>query len=179
MLKSKWELFYEARAEVRHKHRSSLRGLLKQWYGYGTFHPHIFKKHTPKCLELVYHSDRSMLSWSSRRFYRVLGIPVPFRMLIFITPFYILHAFLGLLALALILGAPALVAVASLVGAGVWLYYSAGPFVRNCIVKRDLRWVPFAVIRYLVNWVFVLGALRAGLKIGVLYLACTRAGESH
>jgi len=176
MLRTRWELFYEERAVVRHKHRSSLKGLLKQWHGYGTFHPHIFKKHTPKCLEVVYHNDRSLLSWSSRRFHRILGIPVPFPMLVFITPFYVLHAFLGLLLLTLLMdgtsGGDRLRG-----GPGVWLYYSAGPFLRNCIGKRDLRWFPFAALRYLVNWVFVLSAFWAGVKIGVIYLGCTRGGE--
>ena len=179
MLKTDWELFYEERAVVGHKHRASLKGLLKQWYGYGTYHPHIFKKHTPKCLEVVYHNDRSMLSWTSRRFHRILGMPVPCPMLVFVTPFHILHALLGLVALAWLMGAPVLSAVAALSGLGVWLYFSAGPFVRNCIRKRDLRWFPFAVIRYMVNWVFVFAAFRAGLKIGVIYIAATRAGESH
>lgn len=177
MLRTRWELFYEERAAVKHKHRTSLRGLLKQWHGYGTFHPHIFKKHTPKCLEVVYHNDRSLLSWSSRRFHRILGIPVPFPMLIFVTPFYLLHAFLALLLFAALMGWHLVAAVAALVGVVVWLFYSAGPFLRNCVAKKDLRWFSFAALRYLVNWVFVLSALWAGLKIGVIYLGCTRGGE--
>jgi cellulose synthase/poly-beta-1,6-N-acetylglucosamine synthase-like glycosyltransferase len=179
MLKTKWELFYEPRAVVRHKHRTSLRGLLKQWYGYGSFHPHIFKKHTPKCLEIVYRNDKSMLSWSSRRFYQILGIPIPLRILIFITPFYILHAFLGLLFFALITKSPLLFAVAFLGGLIVWLYYSGGAFLRNFIIKRNFHWVPYALIRYLLNWTFVLGAFQAGLKIGVIHFAATRGGESR
>ena len=178
MLKTKWELFYEPRAVVRHKHRTSLKGLLKQWYGYGSFHPHIFKKHTPKCLEIVYRNNKSMLGWSSRRFYRIFGIPVPLRILIFITPFYILNAFLGLILVAFIIKSPLLFITSFLGGLGIWLCYSGKAFLRNFIIRKNFRWITYSLVRYLLNWAYVLGAFQAGLKIGVIHFDATREGKA-
>jgi GT2 family glycosyltransferase len=177
MLKTKWELFYEPQAVVKHKHRTSLRGLLKQWYGYGSFHPYIFKKHTPKCLEIVYPRDKSMNDWTSRRFCRILGIKVPLHIMIFVTPFYFFHAFLLLLVLSLIIKSPLLFALSFLGGLSVWLFTSGRAFLHNCIIKRNFRWIPYTLIRYLLNWAFVFAAFKAGLKIGVIYFAVTRGQD--
>ncbi|MBN1471942.1 MAG: hypothetical protein JW925_09180 [Syntrophaceae bacterium] len=174
MLKSKWEMFYEPRATIMHKHRTSLRGLLKQWYGYGTYQPYLFKKHTPKCLEIVYQSNKSKLNWTSRRFYKILGINVPLHIMIHVTPFYILHAFLLTLILSLIIKSPLLFAFVLLGGLSSWLYYSGWSFLRNCITGKTFRGIPYALIRYLLNWAFVFAAFKTGLKMGVIYFAVTR-----
>jgi len=177
MLKSRWKLFYEPQATVKHKHRTSLKGLLKQWYGYGSFHPYIFKKHTPKCLEIVYPRDTDMNDWTSRRFDRILGIKVPLHIMIFVTPFYLFHAFLLLLILSLVIKSPLLLAISFLGGLGVWLFSSGKAFWRSVIIKRKFRWIPYALIRYLLNGAFVFAAFKAGLKIGVIYFAVTRGQD--
>jgi GT2 family glycosyltransferase len=174
MSKTKWELFFEPRAIVRHKHRTTLFGLLKQWYGYGTYHPHIFKKHTPKCLEILYRSDKGALGWSSLRISRIFGLPFPLHILVFVTPFYILNMFFILTPFAILIKSYGLL-IAALGGwLTIWLYFSGRPFFQNVILKRNTRWIIYSMLRYILNWAYVLGAFFAGLKIGIIYLDVTR-----
>lgn len=174
MSKTEWEMFFEPRAIVRHKHRTTLRGLLKQWYGYGCYHPHIFKKHTPKCLEIHYRDDKGVLGWSSVRITKIFGLPFPLHVLIFITPFHLFHIFLFLALFSIIIKSPVLLTVALGGWLAVWLYFSGRQFFRNAFLKRDGRWLIYSMLRYVLNWVYVLGAFIAGLKIGILYLDVTR-----
>lgn len=172
--KTPWELFFEPKAIIHHKHRTTILGLLKQWYGYGHYHPHIFKKHTPKCLEICYFHKKGAIGWSSIRFEKILGMPLPFHILLFATPFHLLNIFLAIGLLGLILK------VQTLVVAGVtgwllgWAYFSGMDFIYNVVIQRNFRWMVYSFLRYILNWAFVLGAFLAGLRIGVLSLDVTR-----
>jgi GT2 family glycosyltransferase len=176
LAKTKWELFFEPRAIVQHKHRTTLFGLLKQWYGYGTYHPHIFKKHTPKCLEIVYPNHKNVLGggWSSLRISKIFGLSFPLHILVFVTPFHILNIFFILALFAVIIRSYGLLMAALggwLLG---WLYFSDKPFFQNVILKRNARWIIYSMLRYILNWAYVLGAFFAGLKIGIISLEVTR-----
>lgn len=174
MAKTNWELFFEPRAFVRHKHRTTLIGLLKQWYGYGNYHPHIFKKHTPKCIEIHYRSDNGTLGWASLRISKIFDVPFPMHILVFITPFHIMNIFLLLAIFAMFIKSHILL-MAALVGwMLVWLYFSGRAFFKNVILKRNGRWIIYSMFRYLLNWAYVLGAFFAGLKIGIIYFDVTR-----
>jgi len=118
-----------------------------------------------------------MNDWTSRRFDRILGIKVPLHIMIFVTPFYLFHAFLLLLILSLVIKSPLLLAISFLGGLGVWLFSSGKAFWRSVIIKRKFRWIPYALIRYLLNGAFVFAAFKAGLKIGVIYFAVTRGQD--
>ena len=172
--KTQWELFFEPRAVVLHKHRTSFWGLIKQWYGYGTYHPHIFKKHVPQCLEIYFRNRKNGLGWSAIRLQKIGGIQMPFHVLIFVTPFYIFNIFLILLFVAIMIKSSALAIVALAGWLSGWLYFSWVNHFMNVFVKRDARWFIYLLIRYILNWVYVLGALVAGLKIGVVYFDITR-----
>ncbi|MFA5275529.1 MAG: glycosyltransferase family 2 protein [Candidatus Omnitrophota bacterium] len=172
--KTKWELFFEPNAIVEHKHRTTLAGLLKQWYGYGNYHPHVFKKHTPKCLEIIYHDRKSTRGWSTLRITKLFGLPFPLRILIFVTPFHILNAFLMLALLGIIIKSYWLL-IAALGGwFAAWLFFSGKAFFKNLILERNGRWVTYSLIRYILNWAYVLGAFFAGLRIGMISLEVTR-----
>jgi len=174
MAKTKWELFFEPSAIVNHKHRTTLFGLLKQWYGYGNYHPHIFKKHTPRCLEIIYRSRNSMRGWSVLRIYRILGLPFPFHFLFFVTPFHILNVFLILSLLAILIKSHWLLMAGLGAWISCWLYFSGKAFFQNVILKRNARWIIYSLLRYILNWAYVLGAFFAGLKIGIISLEVTR-----
>jgi len=90
LAKTKWELFFEPKALIHHKHRTTLGALLKQWFRYGYYHPYIFKKHTSKSIKIFLPTHKGM-GWSSVQFSTLLGFPLPFYALIFLTPFHMLH----------------------------------------------------------------------------------------
>ena len=174
MAKTKWELFFEPRAVVRHKHRTTLFSLLKQWYGYGAYHVHIFKKHAPGCLQIHYRDDKKPIGWSSLRITRVLGLPFPAHVLIFITPFHIFNLFLIVAFFAVISKSYTLLLVASIGWIAGWLRFSEKSFFQHLTFKRNPRSIAYSMLRYLLNWTYVLGAFIAGLKAGVLYVEVTR-----
>ncbi|MDD5155983.1 MAG: glycosyltransferase family 2 protein [Candidatus Omnitrophica bacterium] len=174
MAKTKWELFFEPRAIVRHKHRTTLLGLLKQWYGYGRYHAYIFKKHSPKCIQIHYRSEESPASWGSIRISKIFGLTFPFRILVFVTPFHILNICLLLALSAIIIKSHWLLTVALAAWFAGWLYFSGRPFFQNVIIKRNSRWIIYSMLRYILNWAYVLGAFLAGIRIGIISIEVTR-----
>ncbi|MFA5411670.1 MAG: glycosyltransferase family 2 protein [Candidatus Omnitrophota bacterium] len=174
LARTKWELFFEPGATVKHKHRTTLFGLLKQWYGYGNYHPHIFKKHTPRSLEIIFRNRKSERGWSVLRISKILGLPFPLHILIFVTPFHILNLFLILALAALIIKSGGLLILALGMWFAGWIYFSGRAFFQNVILKRNIRWIFYSLLRYILNWAYVLGAFFAGLKIGIISLEVTR-----
>lgn len=172
--KTQWEMFFESRAVVLHKYRTSFFGLLKQWYGYATSHPYIFKKHVPKCLEIYYPSNKDGLDWSAIRVQKIFGIPVPFPILIFVTPFYFFNTFLLILILTVVFKLYVLSIVVLAGGLSSWLYFLYIRGLIHIVVKREKHWLIYTLIRYVLNWVYVLGSFFAGLKLGMLYFDITR-----
>ncbi len=171
--RTKWELFFEPRAVIKHKHRTSVGQLLRQWYGYGQYHPYIFKKHTSKCIKIYFPKNKEP-GWSYLRFSRIFGLPVPFHVSIFIMPFHILNVFLALALFSAVLKLTWLSIFALAAWLASWLYFSGRDFFENVILKRNPRWVVYSALRYIVNWAYVCGAFIAGLRIGVIYLDVTR-----
>lgn len=172
--RTKWELFFEPRAIVLHKHRTTFRGMIKQWYNYGREHPHIFKKHTPNCMEIYYCDRKNEVGWTAVRLYKVFGLSFPTRILIFITFFYVFNTFLFLLLIAIAVKS-LLLGIVSLSGwLSGWLYFSWQNRFRNLVAKNNARRLVYTLIRYVLNWAYVLGAFFAGLKIGMLYFDLTR-----
>jgi cellulose synthase/poly-beta-1,6-N-acetylglucosamine synthase-like glycosyltransferase len=173
--KTKWELFFEPKAIIHHKHRCTLRGLVKQWYGYGTYHPHIFKKHAPKCLDICYFSNKGDdMGWSSKRLEKIFGIPMPFHAFIFLSPFHFLNILLILGLGGIIFNYHELVLFSIIGWVLGWLYFTGIDFFRNVIIQRNVRWLIFYFLRGMLNFSFVLGAFWAGLRMGVFALGATR-----
>jgi len=171
--KTKWELFFEPRAIIRHKHRTTLIELFKQWYGYGKYHPYIFKKHTLKCMKLYYSKGKDA-GWSAVQLSSIFGLPFPMYILVFVRPFHIFNLFFILALLAIAIKSMWLLVVALGGVMVVWLCCSGRQFFKNVVLKRDLRWIVFSVLRYILNWAYVSGAFFAGLKVGMIYLDATR-----
>jgi GT2 family glycosyltransferase len=170
--RTKRELFFEPRAIIKHKHRTALLALLRQWYGYGRYHPYIFKKHNPKCLEIHYPTARGS-HWSSRKFMKIFGLPFPIHASLFFTPFHIWHMFFALEIFCLLMKLY-LVAMALFAGWFLrWVYLYRRPLINFNFRKIGLQLI-YSFIGYLLNWAYVSGAFLGGLKLGVIYIEATR-----
>lgn len=171
---TQWDLFFEERAIVSHKHRTTLLALMKQWYGYGLVRPFIFKKHNSPCLEICYADEKGILGWSARRFYKVLGMNLPCYIVIFMTPFHIFNAALVFILLLALLKqffmAKILFDCWILVGLG----FLAKDMYQSMIVRKNPRWLGYFFIRQILNWVYTFSAWWHGVRIGVWYFEVTR-----
>ena len=166
-----WSLYYEARAVIRHKHRTTLIALMKQWYGYGRYHGRIFKKYRSKSIEICWRSiSKEGIGWSSYRRETVFGVRVPFHLLLFITPFHLFH--LSLLFLAFFHSGEFSPLTVTAVFAAI--YFGSKNLISNFTLDRPLEWFLFSCIRYLLNWIYFIGGFWGGLRNGVIYIECTR-----
>lgn len=171
--KTKWELFFEPRAIIKHKHRTTLPALLKQWYGYGKYHPYIFKKHNPKCLEIHYPAIGGQGGWSSKKFLKIFGLPFPLYAALFFTPFYTWGIFLALEIFCVFMKLYPI----ALILLTVWLlrwFYINFRLLAGFNARKIGRHLTYSFIGYILNWAYVTGAFLGGLRIGVIYLEATR-----
>ncbi|HMV70358.1 MAG TPA: glycosyltransferase family 2 protein [Myxococcota bacterium] len=159
---SRWELFFEPRAIVRHRNRETPRALWKQWFDYGWFHADLFRKHTRRSIEvLVLNHHPSSYTRYTPVFYKDHA---PFTAQIFLTSFVLAHvaALLTLLLAPLGGGAPGLVVTGLLAAA-----YLREDLTGRSPLSLKLRFLP---IRYLVNAAIVSGGLLGGARLGYLYV---------
>lgn len=145
-----WKLYRSEAMILHHRARRGLPALLKQWWGYGVFLPGVFGKHNPGCLELF-------TWWPSGRY-----MPLMFRAgrltgCVFLHPFLLAHLSI---AGALLCHGPIATLSAFSGAAFTYLY-----------LQPDQKSDPaVALVRYLVNWAFLLSNLKGSLKAKCLYL---------
>lgn len=170
-----YELWYEPSAKIRHLDRRTLGEMWRQWFGYGQARPYLYKKHTPGPRLRVYRLDLSNPVKDPLGVRCLLEMPFPIYGMIFLSSFHVFHAgLLASLAAALAGAEEAAVAALSLgLVAGGW--YASLRFDW----RRPLRSLALAGLRYGADLAFVLGALLAGLRRGVLHLEVTRSHRSR
>jgi cellulose synthase/poly-beta-1,6-N-acetylglucosamine synthase-like glycosyltransferase len=76
-------LWFEPTATVDHFHRTSVWQLMRQWYGYGAYHPALIRKHGARRTLDVYRLTTKLAS-----------LPFPFPGLVFLSWLLAFHAFL-------------------------------------------------------------------------------------
>lgn len=165
-----YELWFEPTAKITHFHRHTLRGLLRQWFGYGLGHAYLFKKHAPARRLQVYRYDLSPDNENPFGIRRVLSVPFPVPGMIFLSSYHAMHLALAaaLVAFALAVSPAALVALAVALGAGGWY------FGIRFDPRRPFRSLLLSGIRYVADGAYVLGGLVGGVRERVLYLEATR-----
>jgi cellulose synthase/poly-beta-1,6-N-acetylglucosamine synthase-like glycosyltransferase len=149
--KSRWELFFTPAARVEHWARDDVRGLFRQWWGYGFYHARLFAKHTGRAIELLVlnpnpraHTRFAVLFFRARS---------PVRAIVFVSSFAVMHLALAVGALPVAAAAAAVYLEDDLPGPGG-------------LVER-LR---HAALRYVVNAALVGGGLAGGLREGYLFV---------
>jgi cellulose synthase/poly-beta-1,6-N-acetylglucosamine synthase-like glycosyltransferase len=163
---SDWELYLRRGAIVSHKNPSTLRHLVRQWYGYGRYHPYVFSKHNDCAVEL-YGRMRKKIDGERYTclFYRLFPVAI----VVFLTRFLLLHL-VALWTLAVwFLGW----ATAGWIGVGLTALLATsyswpdlkhfGPFVGFA----------FASIRYIADMALFIGAFVGGLSQRMLYFSAT------
>jgi GT2 family glycosyltransferase len=161
-----WELYLRRDAVVSHHNPSTLRRLLRQWYGYGRHHPYVFAKHNTRAIEFY---GRVRDSVAGQRYIPIFYRRSPLAIVVFITRFLILH--FAFIATALLW----------LVGWSIAGWFGAGLTVGLALAYAwpDLRgWgffrgTAFAAIRYLADAALFAGAFVGGLHQRMLYFSAT------
>lgn len=165
-----WELWFEPSARVTHHHRSTLRGLLRQWFGYGLGHAYLFRKHSPRRRLELYRYDLSEGNPSPFGIRRVASLPFPVHGMVFLSSYHGMHAGALAAAGAFVLGAPTLGWIAAAAAAACAAWY----FGIRFDLRRPARSVALSGIRWLADAAYVLGGLVGGLREGMLYVEATR-----
>ena len=155
--KTRWLIFHDTRAVVRHRFRSNLPGLLRQWFNYGRHHAIVLAKHANPGIELFARTGAS---------HGMMSFPIPFPFRVFV-PLNFFNFFHGALA--------ATAAAATLQWNSAAIFFSILSLLMGTLhfliplPRRDpCRWLGFLVIRYLLNWAFILGGLIGGLPLGMI-----------
>jgi cellulose synthase/poly-beta-1,6-N-acetylglucosamine synthase-like glycosyltransferase len=165
-----YELWFEPSARIAHFHRYTLRGLLKQWFGYGFGHAYLFRKHSPGRRLQLYRYDLSPNNANPFGIARVIDVPFPMHVMIFLSSFHLMHLSLLVAAIASLSSHTALAAVAATACIGSAAWY----FGLRFDPKTPGRSVALSAIRYVADLAYVIGGLMGGLREGVLYLEATR-----
>ncbi len=158
-----WELYLNRDAVVFHKNPSTIRELMRQWYGYGRYHPYVFRKHNEGAVEIFVRSRPIQGERYRCLFWRKSRWPAA----IFVTNFLLLHLTLfGTLAAAC-LGTdtrPGLALAALLLIHYAWPDLKRAGFVCG--------WA-HAAVRYCADLALFAGAFVGGWKQKILYLSAT------
>lgn len=166
MANAGWDLYFEPKAIVRHKNKMTPRAFVRKWFDYGFYHPYIFKKHSTKGLK-IYRTGKRNEDGSIYK--RLLAIRFPLHVLIFLTPFLVMHLLLALSISLAIIG----LYIPAIIGGVINLAIAAFYF------KADVDWrkIPQSAVsillRYAANLALLLGAFLGGVKLRMLYVSAT------
>jgi hypothetical protein len=140
--------------------------LIRQWYGYGRYHPYLFAKHNESALELYVRLGRPV---AGERYSCLLYKRLPIAIIIFFTKFLMLHLFFCGMIVAWLLGWAAAGWVSlSFTAALAFLY--AWPDLRDAGLYSGWS---FAAVRYVADMALFIGAFIGGLRQKMLYFSAT------
>jgi len=159
------ELYLRRNAVVKHRNPSRLWSLVRQWYGYGRYHPYVFAKHNDRALECYVRFPAPGGARYACLFYRRFPIAV----VAFLTIFLLLHFCLFGTAAAWLAGLTA-VGWTGLAVSIVLLCVYLWPDLRRHGLRSGAA---FGVIRYCADMALFVGALRGGIHNKMLYLSAT------
>jgi cellulose synthase/poly-beta-1,6-N-acetylglucosamine synthase-like glycosyltransferase len=161
-----WALYLQPEAVVAHNNPTTLSRLVRQWFGYGLYHPYVFAKHNDRAVELYVRLKQPL---RAERYTCLYYARSPLAIVVFFTRWLAIQMLLlGALMLGL-LGYP--LASAVLVAVGLWQIIAyAWPDVRQFGVGLGLA---FAALRYAADASLFVGAFFGGLRQRMLYLSAT------
>lgn len=161
-----YELYMRRGAVVAHNNPSTWQRLWRQWYGYGRYHPYVFRKYNDRAAELYVRVRRPV---HGERYVCLFYHRSPVAIVVFLTKSLVLH-------------------LAALVGVAGWLARLpvlgwAGAAVAGCAallyVAPDIRrsgpalGLAYSVVRYVADLALFLGAFVGGFRQRMLYLSAS------
>ena len=164
--KTRWNLYFEPKAIVMHKPRQTFISLIKQHYLRGKYHPYIFKKNNQKGLDVFIWKN----GWRSLKINNILGIPLPFHAAIVISVFHLFHLSVALLIFSLIFK----IYLLSLISIAGIFFFGSRYCLPNFNPNYFMEWIRSFILRYIINWAYLIGAFWGGLKIGMIYVGPAR-----
>ena len=161
-----FELYFEPRAVIFHKNEMSLRLFARRWYYYGFHHPYLFKKHSSKGFKLFISKFRKN---EQSLYHQLFKAKLPFTVIIFLTPFLVMHVLFAITLISLILG----LATAALVSGGLLIIVGIQNFKADIRRKNMLEALIFIFLRYIANLALLGGGFLGGIKSGMVYFSGT------
>ena len=159
-----YELYMRRGAVVAHNNPATWQRLWRQWYGYGRYHPYVFRKYNEKAAELYVrvrnpvHGERYICL-----FYHRFPLPI----VVFLTKFLVLHLAAAAAAFGWVVCLPLLGWIAGVVAGAAAILYVA-PDVRRSGPGLGLA---YSLVRYVADLALFLGAFLGGLRQRMLYLS--------
>ncbi len=159
ILQKGYKLYFAKTAVVKHMHRVSLEGYLKQWYGYGYGHPLLIAQHATDQLEILLQFEKPVS----------IKIPTKAKGIIHVGSFQLMHLFLATTVATGAIAAVSSGALPLFVGSAALLAVAAGAYFSPCLKLKPARNIlTWCKIRYLTNWAFIRGALDGCKKFGTI-----------
>jgi len=164
--KEQWELYIRRSAIVYHSNPTTLRHLMRQWYGYGRYHPYVFSKHNARAVE-IFRQLRHPIRGERYAclFYRLFPVAV----VVFLTPFLLLHSAAAITLALWLLGWTTAACLGLIVTGSLILGY-AWPDIKRFGFFRGSS---ITAIRYIADLTLSLGAFIGGLRQRMFYLSAT------
>lgn len=164
--KADWCLYLRSEAIISHNNPSTLRHLLRQWFGYGLFHPYLFAKHNERAIEL-YTRVKKPLNGERYAclFYRKSSAAI----VIFISTLHIFHLMLFIAVISWLLGWLTISWSAVGMALLLMLSYAWPDLQRYGIILGSA----FTIIRYAADVALCVGAFIGGLQQKMLYVSAT------
>lgn len=164
--KADWELYLRSEAIISHNNPSTLKRLIKQWFGYGLYHPYVFAKHNDRAMELYVRVKKPLYGERyACLFYRRSFVAI----VIFITKLHVLHLILPVAVTSWLLGWLVIGWSAAGVALLLIIFYAWPDLKRFGIVLGSV----FTVIRYIADAALFVGAFIGGLRQKMLYISAT------
>jgi cellulose synthase/poly-beta-1,6-N-acetylglucosamine synthase-like glycosyltransferase len=161
-----WELYLRREAIVSHNNPSTLKQLIRQWYGYGRYHPYVFAKHNDRAVEFYVRLKQPL---NGERYACLFYRRSPVAVVLFITKLLLFHLMLPGTVTFWLLGWSTI----GWMGAGLalllMLSYAWPDLKRSGIVLGSA----FTAIRYTADAALFVGAFIGGLRQKMLYLSAT------
>lgn len=165
-----YELWYAPEAVMHHHDRHTLSGMWRQWFEYGYGHPYLYRKHLAQPRLRIYRFDLDQWRKSPLTLRRVVDLPFPFYGMIYVGSFLIGHVALAAALACWFAAAPlwSVYVLLAVCGAVAVSYLKV-----RFDIRRPLRSLQLAAVRYGVHWAYVAGGFLGGLRQGALFIETT------
>jgi cellulose synthase/poly-beta-1,6-N-acetylglucosamine synthase-like glycosyltransferase len=163
---SDWELYLRPEAIVAHSNPSTLGHVVRQWFGYGLYHPYVFAKHNERAVEVYARLGRPI---SGERYACLFYRRFPLAIVVFITRFVMMHLLALATAVAWVAGWTTLGWMGVVLTSAAMLLYASPDLKRF----GALEGCAFSAIRYAADAALFVGAFLGGLRQNMVYVSAT------